>query len=62
MDDIRVLCYRCADNYRDIGYMLFRRNDFKRECFICGRLGFEYEIRKREKNNGKIICSTILYK
>ena len=54
MEDIRVLCRECADTYRNIGYRLIRVGDFKDECNICTRLGFEYKLKKTKARGGKL--------
>ena len=51
--ETRVLCTRCAENYRESGYVLYRQNDIKRECYICNRQGYEYKLRDRSSKNGK---------
>ena len=53
MEDIRVLCRRCADSYRTFGYILQKTNDFKEPCFICNKLGFEYKLKKPKQRGGK---------
>lgn len=46
MIEQRTLCYRCANNYRDAGYII--RRDYsitiKDACDICGRMGWQYWI------------------
>ena len=54
MAEIRVLCFSCSENYRESGYILHKQNDVKQRCYICGRLGFEYKIKKWQAvKNGK---------
>ena len=53
MKDIRVLCRKCADDYKLLGYILQRQNDFKQECSKCNSLGFEYRLRKPKQRGGK---------
>ena len=51
-DDIRVLCFKCADHYRQAGFTLIRvkNQQVKQECDICHRFGWEYVI---EENKGE---------
>ncbi len=47
MCDIRVFCYKCAQDIRNAGYVLKRTDKWeKTECDKCNRQGFEYTIRK----------------
>jgi hypothetical protein len=44
--DIRVLCRRCANEYRDAGYILKSTGyqAYQQDCFKCDRRGYEYEV------------------
>ena len=53
----RTLCKKCAQNYRDAGFIL-RVKEMQvilEPCDICKRGGFEYEIIKKS-GGGKIEC------
>lgn len=52
--DIRTLCRRHADNYREAGYQLIRTSErLVDRCYLCEAMGFEYEIRRPEYKHGK---------
>jgi len=55
MNEQRTLCYRCANDYRDAGYILksIAYQAHKQECFKCNRMGWTYLIeRKRDGKDG----------
>ena len=43
MDNIRILCYACQQNYIMAGYIVKRapNQDVKDNCEICSRFGYE---------------------
>ena len=45
MKDIRVLCQRCIDDYRDAGYKVYVLSTVRERCDKCDRGGFECEIK-----------------
>jgi hypothetical protein len=48
MYDIRVYCYKCAQDVRNAGYILKRTdNVYKSECDKCMRQGYEYVLKRR---------------
>ena len=48
--ETRTLCHRCRRAYEESGYTLQRTgNRIKSACDICGRDGFDYEIKKEQR-------------
>ena len=55
--ETRTLCKKCADHYREAGYLL-RVKEFqliREPCDLCHRAGYEYEILNRSGGE-KIEC------
>ena len=52
-DDVRCLCGRCADEYRDSNeYIISRKDPFQKEkdpCDRCRRPGYDYILKPRRK-------------
>lgn len=52
-DDVRCLCKRCLDEYRDSNeYIITRRDPFQKEkepCDRCRHLGYDYILKHRRK-------------
>lgn len=46
MKDIRVLCQRCINDYRDAGYRIYIMRKPKDRCDKCGRIGFVCELKR----------------
>ena len=53
-DDVRCLCRRCLDEYRDSNeYIISRRDPFQKEkepCDRCRHPGYDYVLKPRRKN------------
>lgn len=46
--NIRTLCYKCKQDYISAGYLCISlRGKYKEPCEICGKAGYDYEIRTR---------------
>ena len=52
-DDVRCLCKRCLDEYRDSGEYVIRRRDpfqkVKEPCDRCRHLGYDYILKHRRR-------------
>lgn len=53
--NIRTLCYKCKQDYISAGYLCISLSGkYKEPCEICGKAGYDYEIRNRNVQvNGK---------
>lgn len=47
--DARTLCFGCKQSYMSAGFVIkpMLKQTVKQPCEICGRLGFEYEIKTK---------------
>lgn len=52
MDPKRTLCARCVKDYRTAGFCVVPDGyrNVKDNCDICGRMGFTYIVKKRERS------------
>ena len=51
--EIRTLCYSCKSVYEVVGYVCKRdkSNQYKSDCELCHRTGYDYYVRKRKVCN-----------
>lgn len=54
----RTLCHRCAQSYREAGYILQHEDycNIREPCDLCSRLGYEYEVLKKTGGEGDEHC------
>lgn len=50
--DFRVLCVRCADDYRFAGYHLILVSKLLNKCDKCGRNGWTFQLKRSVSGNG----------